>query len=212
MRSAKKLLYFADPMCSWCWGFSPLIDRIRTDYPVLDIELIVGGLRAGFKDPLGTAMREEILHHWRQVARTTGQTFTFENALPVEFVYDTEPACRAVVAVRRIQPDAGLDFLAAVHRAFYVDLRDVRQTAILQDIAAVHVDGDEFADCYTDELTRLQTRHDFEKTRGFGIRGFPSLVVHDERGYVKLSQGYRPLAHLQPLLNAWLEKVPKQTN
>ena len=24
----KELIYVADPMCSWCWGFSPVIDRI----------------------------------------------------------------------------------------------------------------------------------------------------------------------------------------
>ncbi len=23
------LVYVADPMCSWCWGFSPVIDAIR---------------------------------------------------------------------------------------------------------------------------------------------------------------------------------------
>ncbi|MDB5418474.1 MAG: dithiol-disulfide isomerase, partial [Phenylobacterium sp.] len=23
------LIYFADPMCSWCYGFSPVIEEIR---------------------------------------------------------------------------------------------------------------------------------------------------------------------------------------
>ena len=25
---SKHFLYVADPMCSWCWGFSPVIDKI----------------------------------------------------------------------------------------------------------------------------------------------------------------------------------------
>ena len=26
------LWYFADPMCSWCWGFSPVISEIKKSY------------------------------------------------------------------------------------------------------------------------------------------------------------------------------------
>ncbi len=26
------MLYFADPMCSWCWGFSPVIDRVESEF------------------------------------------------------------------------------------------------------------------------------------------------------------------------------------
>ena len=26
------MLYFADPMCSWCWGFNPVMARVREAY------------------------------------------------------------------------------------------------------------------------------------------------------------------------------------
>ncbi|MDH5427723.1 MAG: DsbA family protein, partial [Nitrospirota bacterium] len=26
------LIYVADPMCSWCWGFSPVLEEIRRLY------------------------------------------------------------------------------------------------------------------------------------------------------------------------------------
>ena len=43
-----QLIYFADPMCSWCYGFSPVVRALRPRYAeVLPIRLIMGGLRPG---------------------------------------------------------------------------------------------------------------------------------------------------------------------
>lgn len=43
-----KLIYVGDPMCSWCYGIanelSQTIDYFNDDF---DLELIMGGLRAG---------------------------------------------------------------------------------------------------------------------------------------------------------------------
>jgi len=40
------LWYFADPMCSWCWGFSPVIETLRDEYRErMKTALVLGGLR-----------------------------------------------------------------------------------------------------------------------------------------------------------------------
>ena len=42
------LIYFSDPMCSWCYGFSPVIEEIRRAYGrALPVRLVMGGLRPG---------------------------------------------------------------------------------------------------------------------------------------------------------------------
>ena len=28
----KEIIYVGDPMCSWCWGFSPVLKRIEAEY------------------------------------------------------------------------------------------------------------------------------------------------------------------------------------
>ena len=105
------LWYFADPMCSWCWGFAPVIQRIKQDYSHhLRISLNVGGLRPGTTEPLGETARAEILHHWHQVHTRTGQPFKFDGALPETFVYDTEPASRAVLAFASLDADRTLAY------------------------------------------------------------------------------------------------------
>jgi putative protein-disulfide isomerase len=42
----KTLLYFADPMCSWCWGFSFVMEKIHAKAKdKAELQIFVGGLR-----------------------------------------------------------------------------------------------------------------------------------------------------------------------
>ena len=104
--SDRRLIYFADPMCSWCWGFSPTINRVVERYGSdMVIEPIMGGLRAGNTELLDAKGKEYIRGHWQHVHKASGQPFDFTFFDRDDFVYDTEPACRAVVTMRRLKPD-----------------------------------------------------------------------------------------------------------
>jgi len=97
---SQRLLYVMDPMCSWCWGFAPVIERIIADYPQLPLHLVAGGLRPGARAPLDDAARSALGEHWEAVAIASGQPFLTPDDLPDAFVYNTEPACRALVTGR----------------------------------------------------------------------------------------------------------------
>src|SRR3712207_8936900 len=49
--------------------------------------------------------------HWEHVAELTGQPFEFAFFDRQGFVYDTEPACRAVATVREQRPELALPYL-----------------------------------------------------------------------------------------------------
>ena len=60
-----QLIYFADPMCSWCYGFSPVVRAMRQRFgEVLPMRLIMGGLRPGTADPMPEAARRNLVRHW----------------------------------------------------------------------------------------------------------------------------------------------------
>ena len=56
--------------------------------------------------------KDYIRNAWTQVNGATGQPFDFAFLERDGFVYDTEPACRAVVTVRRMMPKLALAFMA----------------------------------------------------------------------------------------------------
>ncbi|MHB1100792.1 MAG: hypothetical protein ACYCZR_14700 [Burkholderiales bacterium] len=51
LESRHHLVYFADPMCSWRWGFSHVIADIEKAFE-LPIHLVLGGLRSGTSMPM----------------------------------------------------------------------------------------------------------------------------------------------------------------
>ena len=206
--TGKTLWYLADPMCSWCWGFAPVIDMIHENYTDhLSTELLLGGLRPGTKLPMEPSQREEILNHWHAVHRKTGQSFLFEGAMPSGFIYDTEPASRAIVSGSMINPDSTFPLLKAIQSAFYLDQLDVTQTEVLTSLAsAVGIDSHQFIPLFESNEMRSQTLAQFNKSRGWGVHGFPTLILQDGQGYSQLSSGYVTLDELRPKIDSWLTR------
>lgn len=204
-----RLLYVMDPMCSWCWGFAPVFDALAAQAQAAGValHLVAGGLRPGSAQALDAGTREYILGHWRAVAERTGQAFRFENALPAGFVYDTEPASRALVTVRGLAPDRAWPLVQAIQQAFYVEGRDVTRPALLVELAErVGVPRDAFAEAFDSAALRQATVADFRWAETLGIAGFPTLLAERNGQLALLTNGYQPLERLAPLLGRWLEQ------
>jgi putative protein-disulfide isomerase len=201
------LIYIADPMCSWCWGFSPVIDAIRDRFgAALPIRLVLGGLRPGTTAPMHEKAKRTTREHWEHVREASGQPFDFAFFDREGFVYDTEPASRAVVVARRSA--RGLEMLPAVHRAFYAHNRDVTQADVLGDVAAeVGLDRESFLDAFGSEAAREETWTDFAIAQKAGITGFPTLLggAADGGEYGIVTHGFQPAQRILPILERWLE-------
>ncbi|MBW3662749.1 MAG: DsbA family protein [Actinobacteria bacterium] len=202
-----ELIYVGDPMCSWCWGFAPVLERLDTR---LDIPLrtIMGGLRTGGRaEPMGAPERVAMGRYWRQVAETTGQRFTTAALEHEGWAYDTEPACRAVVALRQLAPQNTLRWLARVHRAFYVEGVDVTDLSVFPDLLeGFYADRDEYRQVLHDPATLEQTRRDIEQARDLGVAGFPTVLLRDGDDLAVVTRGYVPGDQLEPALARWLEE------
>lgn len=200
------LWYFADPMCSWCWGFSPVINAIRDRYRgQIEARIVMGGLRPGTTGPVTPDFRAEILHHWHDVQARTGQPFAFEGAMSEGFVYDTEPPARALIVVADRNAPETFPFLHSVQEAFYARQQDVTRREMLADLAEHHgVAHAEFLGRFDSDEARARTQQHFEFTRQIGVRGFPTVVLQHGERYVLLTSGYRSLDDLRPDIDAWL--------
>ncbi len=210
MTPQRILWYFADPMCSWCWGFAPVISAIREIYQDrVKVALTLGGLRPGTTEPMTPAARAEILHHWHDVQRMTGQPFAFEGALPEGFVYDTEPPSRAVIAVGDINAEAVFPYFKSVQEAFYARGKDVTRPETLATLAQEHnIEPAVFLGRFDSDDIREKTRSHFRIAREAGVRGFPTVILQHGTGGTLLTDGYRPLAELQPVIERWLAAPP----
>lgn len=202
-----KLLYVGDPMCSWCYGFGKEMTALMAMHQGLELQIIVGGLRAGGTEVLDQAGKQFRLTHWARVEAASGLPFNREALMAREnFVYDTEPVCRAVVAARRLAPQA--DLLAvfrALQHAFYVDGRDTTDGRVLAEVVAAQlgVDVETVLRTWRDDVTIALASADFARARALGVRSFPALLLERDDGIVEISGGYAQAAQLdQQLLRA----------
>ena len=174
-----RLIYFSDPMCSWCWGFAPVMEALRARHGErLPVRLILGGLAVGATEALDEAGKGKIREHWRHVAELAGQPFDFGFFERDGFVYDTEPACRAAVAARRLTAKRAIDFLSHLHRGFYGRNEDITDRDTLLALAEdFGLDRGTFAAEFDSVETHEETLADFRITRKTGIDGYPALLA-----------------------------------
>jgi len=202
----REIIYVGDPMCSWCWGFSPVLQKIADQYgKTAPMRLVVGGLHAFDTDPMNDEYKARIKHHWEQVAEATGQPFNYAFFERDGFVLDTEPACRATVVVRNIKPDALLSFYERIHKGYYVEDTDTTTLETFVEYADKEgIDTAAFTAAFESEDTKQETISDFTWCQQSGVTGFPTVVLREDDTLAALSVGYQPFDSLQPILDAWV--------
>ncbi|MDH5445670.1 MAG: DsbA family protein [Gammaproteobacteria bacterium] len=200
------LWYFADPMCSWCWGFSPVFEKLHAQYSDrINIALMLGGLRPGTTESITSNLRDEILHHWHEVHSMSSQPFSFDNAMPEGFIYDTEPASRAVITMAELDASNIFPYFRSIQSAFYVDQLDVTKEENLAELARQYeIEPDTFLAFYNSDKARQRTQQHFQGTQQAGVRGFPSLVLQKESTYEFIARGYRTYDEIVPLIEGML--------
>ena len=202
-----RLIYVMDPMCSWCWGFAPVARALAAQAADQGVamHLVVGGLRRE-QMAMDAAARQRTLGYWHAVHEASGQPFDLEGGPPEGLVYDTEPACRALVTARSFGEQLAWPLAMRIQQAFYVDRCDVtrpQQLAVLAEAAGLA--RREFVDRFYSQAIRDATAADFEWSRNLGIAGFPTLLAERGGQLALLTNGYQPFDTLKPLLARWLE-------
>ncbi len=176
----------------------------------MSIRLMMGGLRPGTTKLLDEAGKRTIRAHWEHVHEASGQPFNMRFFDRDGFVYDTEPASKAVVVARRSGMEQALAYLRLVHAAFYAENRDVTNADVLANLAAeIGLDREEFVKAIQSEEAKQETWADFAIAQRAGITGFPTLLagLGDAAEYAIVTQGYQPADRIVPVLERWLQDL-----
>lgn len=203
----RELIYIADPMCSWCWGFSPVIHRVADLIRGrAALRVVPGGLRTDTRMPLSEHEVAYIMGEWRKIAVQTGQPFDFDQPLESSYVYNTEPCCRALSLMTRERPACGLDYLRSLQQAFYVGRRDLKDPEVLAAYAqSFGLARAAFLEKFEQASALDALDEDLHFVQQCGIQGFPSVLMRTGPRIQKLTIGYQPYEVLEPHLLRWLQ-------
>jgi putative protein-disulfide isomerase len=188
----RELIYVGDPMCSWCWGIAPELDEMTTRRPDLQFGVVVGGLRPGPNArEVDDRMAATLSHHWRDVSARSGQPFDHSLLDQRGWVYDTEPACKAVVVMREMDESLAWPLFKRIQHLFYaegvVPLGRDELGPILEEF---EVDTERYWDVFGSDTATKQTWRDFAQVHNWGIGGFPTVILRDGNQGHLVAHGY----------------------
>ncbi|ALW85363.1 hypothetical protein AUC43_09810 [Hymenobacter sedentarius] len=209
-----ELLYIQDPLCGWCYGMSPVINRVQAEFAGrLDVSVLCGGMATGEQVAPIAETWEFLQNALADVEKATGVQFGAGlRALGEEgsYVYDSEPPSRAIVAFRQItqDPARAVAFAHAVQVALFRDGQDLNDPSTYNDLLAPFgVDAVEFHRRFAAPETARAIQQEFAAVARIGVQGFPTSVVRiGEQGYV-LARGYQSYEQVRQGLEQLLSEA-----
>lgn len=196
------LIYVGDPMCSWCYGFSPEMDEVIKALPdSIDFKIVMGGLR-----PYNTETMLELgdfLHgHWTEVAHASGQAFKYDLLKDTSFVYDTEPPSRALVLFQEYKPEQTWEFFKAIQYAFYAENKNTNLLeTYLPIVEKFGISPTDFKEKFESEALKEKTKANFTYAQEMGVRGFPTVLLEKGEERFIVTNGYTKAKNVLERIN-----------
>lgn len=186
--------YIHDPLCGWCYGAAPLL---RVARELLPVQAHGGGMMAGAaRRAVTPELRQFVMGHDRRIAQVSHQPFGsayFDGLLQDSgAVLDSEPPITAMLAADAVG-GAGLDMLARMQRAHYVDGLRIADVGVLRALAAdLGLSAPEFERAYK-RLAGSATQAHITESRALLVRlggqGFPTVAVEQDGQFSRVDIG-----------------------
>ncbi|MGZ2408811.1 DsbA family protein [Rhizobium leguminosarum] len=182
------LTYLYDPLCGWCYGAAPALDKMAK-LDNLTVELAPTGLFAGEgARPLDERFAAYAWHNDQRINRLTGQVFSHlyrdQVLAGADGMFDSAPATLGIIAVGLRQLDKEREALKALQIARYIDGRNTSEIAVVADVldqagfsdaaARVRAPDEALLDIYRNRIGKSR-----QLMAAFRMDGVPALLVSD---------------------------------
>jgi putative protein-disulfide isomerase len=190
------LIYIGDPLCSWCYGFAPEIQKVKDAFSNIPFEMVMGGLRPGSRETIAE-LRSFLQDHWMEVNKSTNQPINFAILKQGDVIFDTEYACRAVVVADQLKPGIRFEFFNAIQKAFFIQNELPNDVDVYVQLAAsLGIDPEVFHIKFKNSQSKMDTYSEFDLAAAMGITTFPTLLAKTNGKLYRLASGYTPAAKI----------------
>ena len=208
----KGLIYYIhDPMCSWCWGFAPTLDRLEASLsPTVTLKRVLGGLAPDSQVDMPLEMQLGLQQTWRQIQSYIPNTqFNFDFWTQNTPRRSTWPACRAVIAARMQDAKLEKPMIAAIQQAYYLEAQNPSNDTVLIELA-IRVGCDEKQ--FTQQLNSQECidllREEMVFSQQLGVSGFPSLILSSPNNqYYRIPVDYHNVLNMEQQITSKLAEL-----
>ena len=192
----EKLYYVFDPLCGWCFAFSPEMEKVAETFKdELEIVVVSGGMVRGERiGPIGETAAY-IKEAYRAVERGSsvkfGQPFLDHLFNDGSHVFSSIEPSIALAVIKELAPDKSVKFASYLHKAVYVDgLPPIEFESYAPYAEKVGIDNKTFLEYCNKPEMKERAEIDFNLSAGLGVNGFPTLVYYNGKDLQVISRGY----------------------
>ena len=198
------LYYIHDPMCSWCWGFNPVLtDLLRRLPGHIRVTRLLGGLAPDSSRPMPAETGNYVQNTWKKIQREIpGTKFNFAFWSDCKPRRSTYPACRAVIAARQQGDEYDKKMTYSIQRAYYIEARNPSDNSTLIELAdKMGLNTAKFSAQLDSATTQEKLLSEIDLCRQLKAAHFPSLVVQIEHSINRIPIDYNDSSVMLQLIH-----------
>jgi putative protein-disulfide isomerase len=204
-----RIYYFFDPLCGWCYGFSPTVKKLELNFgDRFSFSALTGGMiRNDQAQPL-SHMSAFIKGAYKTVERHCGVEFgqAFLNRLDEgDIWFGSEPPSLAFVIMKYLIPDKDIELSGKILSLISYEGKAPGEIESYRELVESYSqDFDHFVDLYYSDTMKERMQDEFDVSANLGISGFPALILERDRKQYSLSSGASSYEEIVKLLEAQL--------
>lgn len=210
------LIYCYDAWCGWCYGFSPVMQKIDGHYQnQFHIEVLSGGMILPEQPVSIKSSATYIQGAYKNIETLTGVKFG-EDYLwhiyhPEEsdwFPHSEKPAI-ALSIFKEIYPDRQIAFIADLQQSLFMEGRDLTDNEAYRHLLLKYsIDEAGFFEKLKSEEFKEKAYYDFALCKQLQVTGFPQVLMQtDETHFHLIAKGYTDYETLSQRIEAVLTEV-----
>lgn len=198
-----EIIYVFDPLCGWCYGFSPVIKQAYDTYKdKADFKVITGGMIIG--DQIGPIGRiaEFLKGATARVTERTGAKCSklFLDTILTEetqILSSVEPSIAAQIC-KVEKPDRIFDFMTELHKDIYISgLKTAIPTDYVRLAKKMGFDENKFMNELNENKFKQLAMQDFQVAGALGVDSYPAVLMRIDGVVRELTRGYMEWKELE---------------
>lgn len=214
------IFYCYDAYCGWCYGFSPVIQRIADEYQhKLAFETLSGGMIPKESAQHIGKIAEYIRGAYQTVENTTGIKFGedylwhIKNPDKSDWFPHSDKAATALIILKELFPDNAVSFAAELQKALHYEGRDLTDDEAYRHLLEKYdIDANDFYEKLNAEQYQEKTIYEYTLVKQLQVTGFPAVLLQtDELKFFLLTRGYTNYETLKERIDRILHDLENKT-
>lgn len=209
------LFYCYDAYCGWCYGFSPVMQRVHQSFPQLPVEVLSGGMILPEEPVAIAATAGYIQKAYKTVEEYTGITFGPDYLWHINnpelsdwFPHSEKPAI-ALCIFKEFYPDKQVAFASDLQYALHFEGRDLTDDEAYRHLLEKYsINPETFYSKLKSETYKEQAYYEFSLVKQLQVTGYPCVLLQvNESKFHLLARGFTDYETLETRLNNVLKEL-----